>query len=104
MRPNRAHPELTVRVMARLYSPLGLGTGLDLVYDHHNMPVAPPFTSHSVLLACARDVHCCNASHPTRSSAVQPVGFGYIEERLPGTCEVLRVVRRYTVVVSPGPS
>ncbi|KZV67696.1 hypothetical protein PENSPDRAFT_653889 [Peniophora sp. CONT] len=85
-------PVLSVRVKTRFYSPLGLGTALDLAYNHHLMSPSSSFSSFSALLARTRTIYDCNIHNPTRSSVVRTVGYGYLEEPLPGASEILRVV------------
>lgn len=82
-----------MRVKTRIYSPLGLGTAVDLAYNHHIMPPSSNFRHFSALLARSRSIEQCNIKNPAQSSVVRLAGYGYIEEPLPGTSEILRVVR-----------
>lgn len=86
-------PVLSVRVKTRLYSPLGLGTALDLAYNHHILPQSHSFRTVSSLLVRSRTIQDCDPRNPAKSSVVRLTAYGYIEEPLPGTSEVLRVVR-----------
>ncbi|VDB96537.1 unnamed protein product [Peniophora sp. CBMAI 1063] len=86
-------PELSVRVKTRLYSPLGLGTSLDLYYNHHIMrPQSASFRNLSTLLARDRSIQDCDTRNPALSGVVRATGYGYVEERLPGTSEILQVI------------
>ncbi|KAF9077165.1 hypothetical protein BDP27DRAFT_599502 [Rhodocollybia butyracea] len=59
----------TVNSKTRLYSPFGLGTSLDIVYDYHYRCFRQN-ERYSTLLVYSRDIDNCNPKEPLKSMAV----------------------------------
>ncbi|KAE9397371.1 hypothetical protein BT96DRAFT_921563 [Gymnopus androsaceus JB14] len=88
----------TVNSKTRLYSPFGLGTSLDIVYDYHYRCFRAN-ERWSTLYVCARHSDECNTKEPLKSIAVFKDDRGR-QKPEEGTVKVINMVRSFPCLFS----